>query len=334
MLRILKYIIPAIQYAVPIALSAGIVTLLIVAARADERREAELALKNMPQESAIATTTVPSPFSDLALDARAAIVWDIALSRPLYSRNADAQLPLASLTKLMTALVAHERLSPPVTLTIAPSALSPEGDNGLQAGEEWRLRDLIGFTLVVSSNDGARALAAAAGLGGKTSEIASFSEALETFVAAMNERAGELGLTQTYFLNESGLDASEAVSGGYGSAHDVAWLLDEALGEIPDELEMTRTEALAVRSLSGVVHDAENTNEATNRIPALIGGKTGYTDLAGGNLAIVFDAGLARPIAIVVLGSTQAGRFSDVERLVWATLEYLAICSKEKVLCI
>ncbi|MDP3735157.1 MAG: hypothetical protein Q8R39_01880 [bacterium] len=319
-----------------VGLSFGVVVLLVVTARAEHQRRKEVLLqKSTALESVVATTTLPSPFSSLALDARAAIVWDVALARPLYSRNADAQLPLASLTKLMTVLLAHERISPPVTLTIAPSALAPEGDNGLFPEEEWRLRDLIGYTLIVSSNDGARALAAAAGsVGGMVSGPSSESKALETFVTAMNERAIELGLTQTYFLNESGLDTSEAVSGGYGSAHDVARLLAEALHEIPAELEMTRTKALAVRSLSGVVHDAENTNEVVNRIPALIGGKTGYTDLAGGNLAIVFDAGFARPIAVVVLGSTQAGRFSDVERLVWATLEYLKVCTAEQTICI
>ena len=70
--------------------------------------------------------------------------------------------------------------------------------------------------------------------------------------------------------------------------------------------------------------DARNTNQETGKFPLLIASKTGYTDLAGGNLALAFDAGFNRPIIIVVLGSSYEGRFADAEKLVWATLAYLA----------
>ncbi len=77
-------------------------------------------------------------------------------------------------------------------------------------------------------------------------------------------------------------------------------------------------------SEDGFLHPAENTNEYVNTIPGLQGSKTGYTELAGGNLAIVFDAGLDHPIAIVVLGSTLEGRFEDVDALVEATYSYVS----------
>jgi D-alanyl-D-alanine carboxypeptidase len=70
-------------------------------------------------------------------------------------------------------------------------------------------------------------------------------------------------------------------------------------------------------------YSAENTNVVIDKIPNLIASKTGYTDLAGGNLVIAFDAGLNHPIIISVLGSTEKGRFSDVLQLVQATLKQL-----------
>ena len=76
-------------------------------------------------------------------------------------------------------------------------------------------------------------------------------------------------------------------------------------------------------SESGGAHAVLNTNRETGELPLLIASKTGYTDLAGGNLVIAFDAGFNRPIIIAVLGSTAEERFTDVEKLVWATLAYL-----------
>jgi D-alanyl-D-alanine carboxypeptidase (penicillin-binding protein 5/6) len=331
-------ILPSIKlhHIVTTALSLGIVALL-VAGVVEREKERKVAVREAQAVAArLATSTVPSPFALLEIDAEAAVVWDVAAERALYARHADAQLPLASLTKLMTALVADEKINPPVILTIKRSFLTPEGENGLEVGERWRSSDLLGFTLLVSSNDGARALAAAAASGGKPpalEEEASATDQLSAFIASMNERAVALGLTQTFFLNESGLDTSEAMSGGYGSAQDVARLMAAALREIPEVLDMTRDDSITIHSLSGIIHEKKNTNEATGRIPGLIGGKTGYTELAGGNLAVVFDAGIAHPIAVVVLGSTADGRFRDVEELAWKTLEYLRVCTMKWVVC-
>jgi D-alanyl-D-alanine carboxypeptidase len=76
-------------------------------------------------------------------------------------------------------------------------------------------------------------------------------------------------------------------------------------------------------SEDGFIHTAENTNKQVYSFPGLLGSKTGYTDYAGGNLAVVFDAGLNHPIAVVVLGSSLDGRFTDVRKLVDATAEYM-----------
>ena len=76
-----------------------------------------------------------------------------------------------------------------------------------------------------------------------------------------------------------------------------------------------------VYNTNGDYHTTENTNEIVSKIPNLIGSKTGYTDLAGGNLTIAFDLGHNRPIIVTVLGSTRAERFTDVLTLVAAIQE-------------
>jgi D-alanyl-D-alanine carboxypeptidase len=130
-----------------------------------------------------------------------------------------------------------------------------------------------------------------------------------------------------HFTNETGLDEKDA-SGGYGTARDMAYLIAWALHNDPHLFEATTEESASFTSLSDKTHIAKNTDEIVNKIPSLIASKTGYTELAGGNLAIAFDAGLQRPIVVVVLGSSIEGRFKDVETLVQASFEYLSKSTK------
>jgi D-alanyl-D-alanine carboxypeptidase (penicillin-binding protein 5/6) len=138
----------------------------------------------------------------------------------------------------------------------------------------------------------------------------------------MNAKANALGLKEMFFLNPTGLDTTSYLSGGYGSAHDMARLFSYALKQAPDVFEATASDHATFFSEDGTAHYAENTNEIVDRIPWLLASKTGFTDLAGGNLVVAFDAGLSRPVVLVVLGSTQEGRFSDVEKLIKATFAF------------
>jgi len=138
-------------------------------------------------------------------------------------------------------------------------------------------------------------------------------------IEKMNEKVNELGLAQTYFLDEAGLDVSDTQSGAYGSAVDVAKMFAYALDTIPASLEAT-TLTDTWFDEGNESYPAINTNKIIGSIPGLIAGKTGYTDLAGGNLVVAFDAGLSEPIIVAVLGSTKSGRFTDVKKLVRATL--------------
>jgi D-alanyl-D-alanine carboxypeptidase len=149
-----------------------------------------------------------------------------------------------------------------------------------------------------------------------------YSIGRKDFIQKMNEEAKILGMSEMYFVNESGLDENTNQSGGYGTAQNVAQLLEHMLRTHPDILEATKYKNTTISSLSKN-HTIKNTNSDIGNIPGLLASKTGYTDLAGGNLAVVFDAGLNRPVIAVVLGSTQNGRFSDINTLVQASLESL-----------
>ena len=125
------------------------------------------------KEIAKEVATLPDPFEKLTLEAKAVYVWDVNKKEILHARNSEAQLPLASVTKLMTALVADEILPETTVVSINREALSSEGDTGLFVEEKWDLNDLLDFTLLVSSNDGASALASLAGLHATSTTIVS-----------------------------------------------------------------------------------------------------------------------------------------------------------------
>jgi D-alanyl-D-alanine carboxypeptidase len=261
------------------------------------------------------------PFKEVFIEAKSAYVLDIKTGKVLYAKNAEAQLPLASVAKVMVALTST-RIIPDYTLiSINSKDLREEGDSGLFVGEEWRLKNLLDFALMVSSNDAINSIASIAG-----SQIVSKQKTKtsgELFIDEMNKTAREIGLTQTYFLNGSGLDLSGGISGGYGSAEDMAKLFAYVLKEKPELLEATSYSSLTLSSNSHN-HVALNTNKAINNIPNVLASKTGFTDLSGGNLVIAFDAGLMRPIVISVLGSSYDGRFTDMEKLVSTTFKKLA----------
>lgn len=263
----------------------------------------EEALRNDAKN--INTATIPEP----ELEATSAFIWDVKKQRALLNKNASAQLPLASLTKLMTSLVALESLPQNAKVAMTLDAILQDGPSDFLDGESFDAQELSDFALVSSSNDGAYALAAAAG-----AALLEQGVATTTFIDAMNIRAEELGMTQTYFSNTTGLDENESESGSYGSARDVAFLMEYLIRRRPEIVEGSVKKHAEVAG--SALHTATNTNEIVERIPGLLATKTGFTDLAGGNLVIAFDAGLNRPIVVSVLGSTREGRFKDVLALV------------------
>ena len=249
-------------------------------------------------------------FDDTQLIAKSAFVWDVAEQKILFNKNGDTELPLASITKLMTALVAYELLDPEQKVRISNDSIKTDGDSGLSEGEEFSMQDLADLTLISSSNDGAAALSAEA------ARLISNRDPEEVFVTAMNLKAKELGLTHTSFKNTTGLDLSSTSIGAYGSARDVALLMENIIVQHADVTALTSLDVTTISNKEGEYHLVKNTNESVNDIEGLIASKTGYTTLAGGNLVVAFNAGLNRPVIVVVLGSSQSGRFEDTLTLV------------------
>lgn len=248
-------------------------------------------------------------YKNMNLIAESALVFDMSNNQSLYEFRAYVVRPLASITKVMTAVVAADILDPRETVTITPQSLLTEGENGLVSGEVWNSRDLISYMLVVSSNDAAVAIADTA-----EQALGNGRGITETFTAAMNRVAREIGMTDTVFYNESGLDLSETRPGAVGSAFDVARMVAFAYSH-DSELFIPTTRPDAVfQSRSLYTHTVENTNDSVNALPGILLSKTGFTDLAGGNLVIVVIIE-GKPYALVVLGSTETGRFVDMEML-------------------
>jgi D-alanyl-D-alanine carboxypeptidase (penicillin-binding protein 5/6) len=283
---------------------------------------AQSATAATPVRPRLATSS--DPYGTLELGAKSVYVWDINAHKKLYSKDEHKVMPLASVTKMMMALVAVETLPESTEITIAPVDLLEEGNTGLLAGEHWKFEDLLRFTLVTSSNDGASAIASVAGakiLGASSSDP--FTDK-KLFIRKMNEKAAAIGLTQTSFHSESVLDLDSVTSGAYGTSRDMAVLFEYILHKHPELFTPTTYSKIDVTSDSNIIHRVANTNAGVAAVTGIIGSKTGYTDLAGGNLVVVVDIGIDHPVVIAVLGSTREGRFTDVEKLIGATVKKIA----------
>jgi len=262
----------------------------------------------------------PAFFESVELLAKGAIVVDLTEDQALYEQDADAPLPIASLAKVPLTLAVIESLPESAIITIPYDTSPYDTTQKLRKGERWRLQDVVDFTLAISSNKGADILASAAEEPIRQKYLSAPAEGATVW--RMNQLVQNIGLTHTYFLNATGLDESATQAGAYGSARDMAKLFAYAADTSPKAFAATSKQSFRLHSLDGAESTAINTDEALPDIPGLILGKTGYTELAGGNLAVVFEVSGHR-ISAVVLGSTQQGRFDDMIQLVARTAETL-----------
>ena len=284
--------------------------------------ETNTSLSPHAEPAAIALTEAPNPFEGIVLFAKSAVVLDTSNGHVLYAKNADAQLPLASLTKVALALVVNDVIPEdsliPITHNVGPTSHTTR----LIEGQKFKAKDLISFMLSGSSNEAAQILAETA----DEPLRARFMSAPHNAAAVwrMNERMVELGLYHTYFLNATGLDESTTQAGAYGSAYDIARLFGYAASSSESLFAETAEQKVTITSTDGTSAGADNTDLALDIIPGLVMGKTGTTDLAGGNLAVVYDVGHHHLLVAVVLGSTEDGRFTDIRTLVDRSKEVLA----------
>lgn len=260
--------------------------------------------QTLAEHTAAAALAITLP--EGSLTATAAILYDPTTGTILYEKNSNLTLPLASITKLLTAhaVLASTPTSKVVTLSVQDTSVdSDAADWGLKVGDTITLDDLLKIGLVGSSNHAMGAAARTLG---------------PDYIDAMNRDAASLGLTHTYFLNSTGLDIDASVAGAYGSAYDIARLAAVFLKEYPQYFQLSSRPDITITA-SGRTVTTKATTIPLLDIPGVIGAKTGFTDLAGGNLVMAYDVDINHPLIAVVLGSTQAGRFADIRTLVEAS---------------
>jgi D-alanyl-D-alanine carboxypeptidase len=234
--------------------------------------------------------------------AKAVVVADGA-GDVLYSYNGDRRRAIASITKIMTALVTLARTKPNAKVTVSgPAPAVGESTFGLREGEKLRVRDLLTAALVQSANDAAYALATYIGHG-----------KVKRFVRLMNKRAVALGLDDTHYARPDGLDAR----GGYSTANDVLAVAREAMKH--------RVFRKIVRMRGGIVAGRRLYvwNDLLSTYPGAIGVKTGHTDRAGwSEVAAAKRNGLV--LYTVLLGSpSRERRNKDLTKLLnWGFGQY------------
>jgi D-alanyl-D-alanine endopeptidase (penicillin-binding protein 7) len=237
--------------------------------------------------------SIPSP----RVRAEAAIIFDPVTGNAVWELNAREPRPIASITKVMTAMLFLEQ-EPDLSrdVVISRRDVRRASTTYLRRGERVSLRDLLHLALVASDNVAARVLARASPWGTKR------------FISRMNALAAELGLEQTRFTDPSGLH-----EGNVSSAHDVSRLI-AAAGRQPRIARIIRKRSHRIRT-SRQSRVVRNTNRLLDTRPDVVGGKTGFINEAGYCLATLIRVG-DRAVSVVVLGArSNAGRFRETRRL-------------------
>jgi D-alanyl-D-alanine carboxypeptidase (penicillin-binding protein 5/6) len=236
-----------------------------------------------------------------AVRAPAAILIDLRTGGVLFAKHPDQHRPIASISKIMTAILVLERarLSDVVAVS-RTAAKAPPIDLGLKTRQRITVGDLLWGLLLWSGNDASVALAE------------HVSGSLPAFKRLMNARGQALGLRDTYFASPSGLDDH-----GYSTVRDVAVLARAALRS-PMFAQIVATRRHWIPGPKGQIHRLQNLNELLRAYPGAIGVKTGYTEAAGNCVVGAATRGNSWLLA-VVLGDPAHTRwraaYADIKKL-------------------
>lgn len=237
-----------------------------------------------------ATYTVTGSLQDI--DAKSYLVGDVETGNIILEHNANQQLPIASVSKLMTAIIAYDTLKLTDTAIVSRDATRVESARGgLVAGEKLRIIDLLYPLMLVSSNDAAQVVAEAYNYDG--------------FITKMNEKAAQLHLAQTSFEDPSGLSEKNV-----STARDLFTLLQQVRTKYPDIIDITTTDNYKIKN-----HSWQNINKLKDTFE-FRGGKTGYTSAARYTSAAYYSvpvSGTNRFIAVIILASDD--RTNDIEKI-------------------
>lgn len=260
-----------------------------------------LFLSLFPQNLAFTENKAANPPE---ISAKSAIVIDAESGAILFEKQARTRLPIASLTKVMTALVAVEQVKNWDTTIIATKQSCEVGESEiyLEPGERITLKNLLYATLLKSANDAATLLSE------------SVAGNVPLFVAMMNRKAKELGLKDTHFQNPHGLTAKNH----YSSALDCAIMARESLkNDLLREIFQTKKVRIPRENKKGI-SEIINHNKLVLRYPFVKGIKTGYTRAAGNCLISYAEYGNRKVIAVVLNAPSSLRCYEDSLRL----LEY------------
>ena len=239
------------------------------------------------------------------IKAKSAIVFDAEKNKVLYEKEIDRILPIASLTKIMTALIVLENIELDEITTISKEAVGAYGEIGnLVVKEKISIVNLLHVLLMESSNDAAVAL-----------DEAVEQKTGKSFVSLMNEKVDKMGLTSTRFSDPSGFNSTNI-----STVNEIVEIVKHSFDQ-SIIWQILKTPEINLSSYNGEIkHHWVNTDELLNRLPNVIGGKTGYTTEAEGCLILVVEIS-SKKIISVILGAKE--RFLETEELIkWVERAY------------
>jgi D-alanyl-D-alanine carboxypeptidase len=268
------------------------------------------ALKTIPRE------TLPVKKQDakkLDMQNKSVLAFDFKQDFYLYEKNTHEQRPIASLTKLITAAVVLDYSKLDETVSISKEAIKTEGNSGLlREGEILTVYDLLAAALLESSNDAAYALAEYTG-----NKLISNQETnatpIRAFVRTMNQKFNDLGLVNSNFTDPSGLEDSKSFSTAYDFANFIKYLRNNPNYDVIWQILKLKT--YTTQSKNNIAsHEFKSTNSLLDELDGVIGGKTGYTNNALGNLMLVLTGPNNTEIIYLVMGSND--RFGEMKKLI------------------
>lgn len=243
------------------------------------------------------------------ITAKAAFLLEANSGTVLYAKDAEARLPIASMTKVATLGVIYQALADgkitmDTPVTVSDNAASMGGSQAfLDAGSTYTVKDLVQSIVVASANDSCVAMAE------------HLAGSVPNFVAQMNQFARDVGATNTNFVNCTGLPAT----GAYSCAKDMAKMY-QAIMQSPHYGDFNHVWLYDLTHPSGRVTGLTNTNKLIKQYPSCLGGKTGFTNEAGHCITVAAQAGDMKPIAVIIGASDSKTRFRESREL----LDYAA----------
>ena len=248
------------------------------------------------QKEVIETSSNPE---EADVDSRIALIYDRASGKILYEKNGNKQTPMASTTKIMTAIVVLENANLKDVVTIDSKAAGIGGSRlGLKKNDKITVNDLLYGLMLRSGNDAAVALANYVG------------GSVEGFAQMMNEKAKEMGLTNSHFIVPHGLDND----GHYTTAYELAKMADYAL-KIDKFKQIVGTQNTTIY-INGYAKAINNTNKLLGSVSGVYGVKTGFTNGAGRCLVTACKRDDLDIITVIIGADTTKQRTADTIKLI------------------